>query len=486
MKRNRLHLPLLAGSLVALLAGVAGAATTAGERPRASDYSNYGDYVTALVDYERKQTEAAARRNAGRSDKSKVCADTQDGNRKQQNSCQGKYLTGEAVLENVTEREAEPQDDFFLRGNRPQNPESLDEAVARAGVDSLATVTLASLNNPNGGMTLQEISPDEMASAGVEGLLGLVNNVRMQSLSRSSAPLGAWGLAAGGSGTSVGGVGIGEDGALRFSVEDLRLLLEELNVNFLGSIINFGDGYGVVSADVSLNPNGGLHLDLTSEIYTSLSVVDRDGLPGSAWAGAGALTLDHMAVLIPYMSVDIQGVNADFGRDNSLLRIDAYSPGEITVDFAGTSIGVAAATRDGSWIGPSKTFLQFGPDSRLTVANGTRVRVDLGAPDGMKSAFVTLNGNIGDISLGDIRLLDNQGGGQLRIGRFAISGLDLVDTRIFVEDNRVTVDLGRGMSNVGIDMERIWLGNETEGNFVGDFYARGARLTDLRLVAQPH
>lgn len=483
MKRNRPHLPLLAGSLFSLLASLAGAATPAGERPRAGDYSNYGDYVTALVDYERQQTEAAARRNASRNDTSKICADSRDGNTSQQNNCQGKYLSTESVLPNETDRQPAPSDDFAL-GNRPQSPESLDEAVARAGVDSLASASLEPLRTATRGMTLQEISPDEMAASGIDGLLGLVNNVRMQNLNSGSAPLGAWGLAAGGTVTSNGGVG--DDDSLRFTMDDLMVMLQDLNVSFLGSIVNFGNGYGVVDADISLRPDGSVHMDLSSEIYTALSIVDRDGLPGTAWSGAGAVTMDHMAVFIPYMSIDIQSVSADFSRDNSLLRIDAYSPGEIYVDLAGSSLGVAAAARDGSWIGESASFLEFGPESRLTVANGTRVRVDLGTPDGLKSAFVTLNGSVGDISLGDIRLLDRRGGGQLRIGRFAISGLDLVDTRIFVEDRRVTVDLGRGMDNVGFDLERVWLGSETEGAYVGDFYARGARLTELRMVATPH
>ena len=193
-----------------------------------------------------------------------------------------------------------------------------------------------------------------------------------------------------------------------------------------------------------------------------------------------------MAILIPYMEIDIQSVRADFARDNSLLSIDAYSPGEITVEVANSLIGVAPASVDGSYIGPSTPFLQFGPDGIISVGAGTRVNVVLAQPDGLRTAFVTLNGRVGDISVRDLRLLDTVGGGDLRIGRINIRNLDLVDTRIFLEDKSVTVDLGRGLDNVSIDMERVYLGSETAGSFIGDFYARGARINELRFSAQPH
>lgn len=482
MKRHGLRptlLPLLAGSLALLAAGLASATTAAApsERPRPENYANYGLYVAALVDYERAQTAAGATRSS-RGDQSKICADTRDGSNSQKNSCQGKYLSGQKEPADEGAASASEAEDFFLsRG--PAITESLDEAVASAAYDALATAGTG--GRARAGMTLQEISADEMASSGVDGLLGMFSNVRVQNLNRSAAPLGAWGLA-GGSATLVG---TDADG-LRLRLEDVMIELDSLDLEVLGNLVSFGNGYGIISADVSLRPDGGLHMDLTSEIYTSLAAVDRDGLPRTEWAGAGALTLDRMAVLIPYLSIDIQGISADFSRDHSVLRLDVYSPGEIYVDFAGSRLGVAAATRDGSWIGPSTTFLQFGPASRLTVASGTRVRTQLSQPDGLYRPLLTLNGRIGDLTLDDIRLIDNKGGGQLRIGHIGVYGLDLIDTRIYVEKNRITVDLGRGMENVGFDLERIWLGSESAGAYVGDLYARGARLTELRMVAVPH
>lgn len=474
-------LPLLAGSLSLLLAGTAMAAT--GERPRLEDYPNYGQFVKAVVDYDRAQTAAAkSSRNKKDKDNGALCKDSSDGGEsKSQNNCQGKYLSVEKPVQDNATQVVEEVDDFFLRGSTGP-VESLDEAIASAGYDSLSAANADALRNNTQGMTLQEISVDEMASSGVGGLLGLVNNIRMQNLGGTASPLGAWGLAGGGS-TSVS---VDSDGSVRLSLEDVVLALDNLNIEILDSLVNFGDGYAIIDTVTSITPNGGLHLELTSEVYTAVNIVDRDGLPGTEWSGAGAVTVDQMAILIPYLEVDIQGVNADFARDNSLLTIDAYSPGEITVQVANSLIGVAPASVDGSYIGPSTPFLQFGPDGIISVGAGTRVNVVLAQPDGLRNAFVTLNGRVGDISVRDIRLLDRVGGGDLRIGRINIRNLDLVDTRIFLEDKRVTVDLGRGLDNVSIDMERVYLGSETAGSFIGDFYARGARINELRFSAQPH
>lgn len=484
MKRNGLHqplLPLLAGSLLSLLAGLASAAPAPGERPRPENYANYGLYVAALVDYERAQ-EAAARDSGNngdkRRDKSKICADTQDGKSRQQNSCQGKYLAGQDLIEEKAEQPDEALSDTVVRG-RQDAPESLEAAVASAGYDPVSAANADALRQNTTGMTLQEITPDEMASAGVEGLLGMFNNIRMQNLNASAAPQGTWGIAGGSSATS-------DETIVRLSLDDLMVTLDNLNLEIFGSLVNFGNGYGIVDAEVSINASGGLHLDLSSEIYTGMQIVDRDGLPGTLWAGAGAVTLDRMEIFVPYLSVDIQGVSADFERGDDLLTIAAYSPGEIYANLANTSIGVAPATADGSWIGPTTNFLEFGPTSRLTIAAGTRVNVLLGKPDGLRKPLVTLNGRIGDISVNDIRLLDNLSGGGIGLGRLAITGLELVDARVFLEDKRVTVDVGRGLTNVGMDIERVWLGAPVEGQFIGDFYMRGARVNELRMSATPH
>lgn len=474
-------LPLLAGSLTLLLAGAAVAAP--GERPRLEDYPGYGEFVTAVVDYERAE-EAAARKGSEKKDSadSELCQDSSDGGQtKKQNNCQGKYLAVDKPLADNATQPKEEISDFFLR-SATGPVESLDDAIASAGYDSVSAANADALRNNSQGLTLQEISVDEMASAGVGGLLGLFNNIRMQNLGSSASPLGAWGLAAGGGSGASGDA----DGSVRLSLDDVILALDKLNVELFSTLVNFGDGYAIIDTTTSINASGGLHLGLSAEVYTALNIVDRDGMPGTEWDGAGAITMDRMVILIPYMDIDIQGVSADFERDNSLLTIDAYSPGEITVLLANSMIGAAAASVDGSYIGPSTPFLQFGPAGSIIIDPGTRINIALSQPDGLRTAFVTLNGRIGDISIRDIRLLDTVGGGDLRIGSFNIHNIDLVDTRIFVENKTVTVDVGRGLENVGFDIERVFLGSEGSGGHIGDFYARGARINELRFSATPH
>ena len=279
-------LPLLAGSLSLLLAGTAVAAT--GERPRLEDYPNYGQFVKAVVDYERAQTAAANVPRSKDNGDAELCKDSSDGGQsKKQNNCQGKYLSVEKPLQDNAAQVVEEADDFFLRGSTGP-VESLDEAIASAGYDSLSAANADALRNNTRGLTLQEISVDEMASAGVGGLLGLVNNVRMQNLGGTASPLGAWGLAGGGATNA----NIDPDGSVRLSLEDVVLALDNLNIEILDSLVNFGDGYAIIDTVTSITPSGGLHLELTSEVYTAVNIVDRDGLPGTEGSGAGAVTLD--------------------------------------------------------------------------------------------------------------------------------------------------------------------------------------------------
>lgn len=372
-------------------------------------------------------------------------------------------------------------DDFFLGGSAGP-AESLDAAIAGAGFGGLAGATPNSLDSTRQSLSLQEISSDEMASAGVGGLLGLIANARIQALSSTAAPLGTWGQAA----TGTTSVEVDRDGSVRLSLDDVVLALDNLNIELVSSLVSFGDGYAIIDSTTSINPNGSLHLEVSSQVYTSLTAIDRDGLPGSQWARAGAITVDRMAISIPQLEVDIQGYNPGFTGNDNLLSINTYSPGEITVDMANSLIGVAPASSDGGSIGASTPILRFGPNGGITVAAGTRVNAVLARPDGLRTAFVTLNGRVGDISVRDLRVLDTVGGGDIRIGRLNVRDLNLVNTRLFVQNQTFTVDVGRGIENVAIDVERLYLGNDIAGAVVGDFYASGGRINELRFSVRAH
>lgn len=508
MKRHGLRpIPsLLAGSLALLIAGQALAVT--GERPRPEDFPDYARYIEASVDYQRNLEKAPAKTSSKGSDASQLCRDDDgggDGTKKKKNSCEGKYLMVKDRLDEETphdgtsrpagaaEEAGEEAADGAIAGDGRESGaagtgvESLEDHISRTTFSALGGGELASpTTTPTlpgegavPGLTLTEISADDLRNAGIDGLLGLFDNVRMTSLASGAGG----GISTASSGATGGPMDV--DGTLRATLEDMLISLETIDTGMLGNLLSFGDGYAVVEATVRASGNG-LNLGLSAEVYTPVYIVDRDGTPGTVWRNAGAATIDRLAIIIPYLDVNIRSVSAT-SQDNSLLRLDAYSPQPIYVDLSNTGVGVASASADGSRIGTSTNFLQFGPNSMLTVAAGTRVSVGLARPASIDTAFVTLNGHVGDISIEDIRLIDNQAGGSLHIGRLGVRGIELIDASIFVDPNesRVIVDLGRGLSDVDVDIERLGLGN-TASSIIGDFYVRDATVHELRFSATPH
>lgn len=486
-RRPAFALALLPALLAAtLLAGPAAAATPT--PPRLQDFTDYSLYVQAMVDYQRALEEPPKAEEKKDDEASKLCQDSQGGSKdeKKKNSCEGKYLTVEHRLADDYERKA--KDKPKLEPEPAAPAESLEETIARRSTSFLSSTGQFQGGSPDStprGFPLQELASADLSEAGVAGLLGLFNNVRIQNLSSSAAPGGIFGAATGGS--SAGGSGsslMNPDGTMNAMLDNILIELSTINLDQLASTVSFGDGYSIVSATVRTQGTG-LSIGLSAQAYTSVYIVDRDGLPRTSMAGAGAVVVDHMAILVPYVEANIQSVRTT-SNDSSLLNIDLNSPDAIYVNLANTSVGVAPATADGSQIGTSTPFLLFGPDALLTIAPGTRLRASVSKPDGLNTAFVTLNGRVGDISLGGMRLVDNNSGGSVGFGRLAMTNLELVDAKIYMSDKSVVVDTGRSFSNIGINVERFYLGSEGVGSFVGDFYARGGTVNNLRMTATPH
>lgn len=478
--------PLLAGSLALLLTGTALAAPS---RPRAEDYPDYSKYIQALVDYQRALDTPPPEKEKPKSgiDPDKLCQDGGSGGggesaeEKKKNSCEGKYLVVEDPIPEENKRKPKLQ----KVETEPVSYENLEDTISRNSSSLFPT-----LGNPDSPSTTplhlpdQELSAADLSESGVTGLLGLFDNVRMRNLGGNASSGGLYGSGGGSGGSGSGG--ILADGTLRATLDNFLLDLSTVDFDVLGSTLRFDGGYSIVDATVRLNDQGnGLLVGLSSQTVTPVTIVDSDGLPNTRWAGAGAIALDRMTVVVPYVEANIQGVRTTSG-DQSVLQIDAYSPGPIFVDFSNSSIGVAPATPDGSWIGDATPFIHFGNDALLTIEPGTRVRAVVSRPDGLNTAFVTLNGHIGNISLKSINLVDANMGNYMGIGRLGITGLDLVDTKIYVSDRSVVVDTGRGFTDVGLDIERLYIGADDGNHIVGDFYARGARLQQLRVTAAPH
>lgn len=578
------RLLLLAGLLPTLAIGVAQAA---GERPRPENYDNYSHYIQALVDYQRAQ-EAAVKEAPKKSGAKKLCRDDQGekSSEKKKNSCEGKYLLAEDLLNDEYEHKTSEEDlgtgragdsdsddtstassgggsgggsdsgsdggsgsdaafgsgsgsggygsngsgsgsgrsgsgsggsgyssgygsggygsgsggsagrgsssglgAIFGPGAGGGDYESVEDVIARAGYQQRA-VNIDD-GNPDqrptyNGVPMTEIPVSDLSEAGISGLLGLVENVRTKGVTGTpgSGFVPGLGNLSGVSSSLVQGSADGSDGSILAMLSNYQLTFYQPGILNLGNFSLMSNGYSIVDANVFLSGDNGVGINLSSTTYMQLWVVDRDGMPRTDFDYAGAINLDQVGVIVPHLEVNIQGTRASNGED--LMRIDAYSPQSILVDLRNTQISAADAVRDGSRIGAGNSFLVFGPNSVLTVGAGTQLRVDISEPSGLAAPFVTLNGRVGDISLDDIKLLDHDGNGGIRIARLGLQGLNFVDSKIYLDDTRVVIDAGRGMKDIGLDIERFSFGNDVSESIVGDFYARGGHLQNLRMTAVPH
>jgi hypothetical protein len=496
-------------------------AQAAGERPRPENFANYSLYIQALVDYQRAQ-ELEAKAAPKKSSAAKLCRDEQGegGSAKKKSSCEGKYLLVEDLIPDDNER-ASPEDDLdptaigngrgesgsgdgtdpyaagsadanaagdspFSAGSEDGSYESVEDVIARVGYrESGLTDSGSPEQRPMfNGIPLNEIPVQDLSDSGIEGLLGLFDNARIKGLSGGSGSGSIPGLGSGVGSGIVRGNSDGSDGSISALLENYQITFYQPGLINLDAFTLLTNGYTIANIDVTVPGPDSVAIDLNSETRMQLWIVDRDGLPGTDFAGAGAVEINHLGVLIPRLEINIQGIRAANG--DGLMQINAFSPQPIYVDLRNTEIGVADAVRDGSVIGDSTPFLVFGPQSILTVAPGTSVRARIGEPSGMSKPFVTLDGYVGDISVDDIRLLDNNSGGRVRIGRVGVRGLNFVDTKVYLDEQRVTLDAGRGITNLGFDIERLSIGDDTSRSIIGDFYARGGHIQSLRMTAEPH
>ncbi|MFZ5562341.1 MAG: hypothetical protein ACOY41_12620 [Pseudomonadota bacterium] len=366
--------------------------------------------------------------------------------------------------------------------------ESVEEVIARAGYGPTGS---ASIGPPEqrpmfNGIPLPELPVQDLSDAGIEGLLGMFDNARLKGLSDSGGSGSVVGLGSGYGASSgiVRGTLDGSDGSLLALLDSYQIAFLQPGFINMSAFTLYAEGYSLVHTSVSSSGNDSVDIALSAESRLHLWIVDRDGLPGSRFDEAGAIDINHLGVLVPRLELNIQGVRATDG--SSLMQIEAVSPQPIYVDLANTSIGIADAVRDGSRVGPPTGVMTFGPQSLLTVAAGTSLNLQIGEPNSLSTPFVTMNGSIGNISVTDISLHDHNSGGKIRIGRFGLQGLTLVDAKMFLDDSTVVIDAGRGITSLGFDIERLYLGNDASGSIVGDFYARGGHLNSLRMTATPH
>lgn len=428
----------------------------AGEAPRPESYASYSLYIQALFNYQKMQgTEKTAA--SGKPCKNKN--DNGPNGPEKVNTCQpesaSKIITGE------------PADNQY---------ESLEDAISKRSPDIRPEYTDTSTHPRStfSSFPLNPITAQDLRKTSGSGLLGFFNSVVLQSMVNASVDQQ---LNHDNRPTTNADPRVSNDIA---SMLYTQIITETLA---MGGIIVLRDGSGYVNVASSVVGTG-LQLQLSSNVRSGIDFVDRDGYPGSSFNQAGAVVVNSVGINVPNMLVNIQGSNLTSSNPD-LIGIQVNSPSAITVDLSGTTVGAADAVRDGSKIGAASTFLSFGPQSVLTISPGMSLKTAISHPNGTTTAFATLNGNIGSIDLQDISLLDN-GASVFHIGSLGMDGIQLVNTQIFIDGQKIIIDAGTGINNASLSLERLSLGDGINASMLGDLYVSHINVVNARLSVEAH
>lgn len=247
----------------------------------------------------------------------------------------------------------------------------------------------------------------------------------------------------------------------------------------------------------------GLTVVLDTNVTTSIKWVDRDGTGVAGFTNAGAVVISNVGISSTGLQIDIDaGGNAGTGAGtNGLLNIGISNPNGITIDLSSTTLAVADAVNvpSGGWTtetlaqrsttGAATNFITFSAGSALTIAGapGRLIDIQLGSEPG---DFMTLNGNLGSITLTGMNIIDADGGtgGDISIGTLTLANIDLVNSTVNVDAGGLVINTGTGLTAVEVGIERLALGDETAvGNgFVGDVYLSGLNVSNNTIRVHGH
>lgn len=428
----------------------------AGAPPRPENYASYSLYIQALFNHQKMQS------------KDKGATIEKSCRKKNANDPNEPGKTNACQPPSAAEAGAGAPGDTQY--------ESLEDAISKRSADLRPDHINTSTHQRSTfrSFPLSPIPAQDLSQTGVSGLLGFFNSriFQDQTSARADQQL-----------NSNNSPSINNDP--RVSNEIASLLYAQI----IGETITMGgnvvlrDGNGHVEVTGKVVGTG-LQLQLSSNVRTGLYIVDRDGYPGSRFDQAGAVVVNSLGISIPNMLINIQGINRT-SSNPELIGIQVNSPSAITVDLSGTTIGAADAVRDGSKIGAATNFLSIGPHSALTISPGMSLNATLSRPDGMVTPLVTINGNLGDINLQNISLLDN-GMSAFQIGNLGINGIALVDTRIYIDGQRIVIDAGTGINNASVSMEQLSFGDAINTTMLGDLYVSHINLVNARMSVEAH
>lgn len=483
-------------TLLALL--ISSGAHAAVERPQLKNYSSYTDFLRAVVDYTTRTSDSPSATEQECRD-NEAAADGQSSSK--QDLCQSKTTRKDDILPAGDIQDGLVQDDLDsdlsadAALNESTTSDSLEQAIAltRDGLNPVyqdpgnARTTFRSFPmSPIDSTALAEV-------AQIDVLTGLLMTTRANTIRLDIDP---------------------SQLTDPRTVVDSRLVSDAISLNMasltpdqlvLDNIAGFetnnivwateGNYYTYVSASPSYTSDGGIRLELSSSARVRMAMVDRDGRPTNTSASipyAGALVVDPLSITTSNIAATLHAVD-DGGSTGILATLDVGDG--IDIDLSNTQIGVARATRNnsGGWnLGKVSNFLYFGNDSHVSINMDEPMEIMLSNPeDTSTDPLVTINGSINNLSLSNVSLMDNNSGGGIHIGRVSISEIAMVNTRVYINDDTIRLDLSDSLANLHMTIESIVLGGPLNDAAdrppaIGDMEVRVTRIDNLQISLQPH
>lgn len=425
--------------LLAGMSALSAEAVTSGPeaRPRPENFPSYSLYLQALFDFQRAQGHAATR-------------------------------TETAI------------------GESPAL-ENLDTAIANAGN---GPGHIDSSKNPRStfkSFALSQIPAQDLSQTGVENALGIFGNHNLEQPPETTARL-----------RPDNALSLTPDVSLRLigDAYDIRWANTSSSaVTMASEYIVLPEGEAYTSASVVTSSDSGLDLTLSTKVRSNIYIIDRDGIPNTSFSNAGAVSVQPLSLQISNLTSHITASNS---RNSEYISIEAGSPDAIYVDLSGSRLGAADADESqgnialsSSRVGRISYFASFGQNALLTIAPGMSLSINLQHKHEANAPLVTISGRVPDISLADISLLGTDNGGNssdagLHIGRLNITGINLVDMRVYVESSTVILDMGRGIRNMAVSLERVSMGSNATAAPVGDFYTQNIGIANSRITIAAH
>lgn len=419
------------------------AITNDGSRPKAENYASYSLYLQALFDYQRAQELGARTTHATANPKRPI----------------------------NTDRLAE---------------ESLDDVMARGMGTAGYVDPSAKPRSTFKTFALSQLPAQDMGGTSVDDALGNFDSHVMQQKPETTARLRA-------------------DNPLALFEDEEISVLQDINharwtiqsaqaANSFSGHISLPEGEADASISAQKGQEGELELSLSSKVRSNIYIVDRDGFAGAHHPHAGVVAIQPLSLAFNNLHAHITTPRHNNG--NRYIAISASSPNPIIIDFSGSRFGVAhAATGTGGTIalqnpaeGQISYFAKLGNNALLSIAPNMLMDITVDKPDGLRKPFVRINGKIGEISLGDIGLLSNGSSNNeltgLHIGKLRLSGIDLINAALYSKDESFILDLGTGLRDMRIAMERFALGSE--GGVIGDIDAHISAPPHTRITISAH